>query len=72
MGHLRRRHGAGFASKCRAKVVINNERAGAEGNVLQHIRNVDSFFCVWYGVENHSVILFREEVYFCFRNVSKR
>ena len=61
-----------MASKCGAKIVINSERAGAEGNVLQHMRNVDSFFCVWYGVENHSVILFREEVYFCFRNVSKR
>ena len=61
-----------MASKCGAKVVINSERAGAEGNVLQHMRNVDSVFRMQFGVENHSVILFREEVYFCFRNISKR
>ena len=36
--------GAGFASKCGAKVVINNEHACMKRNVLQHKRNVCCFF----------------------------
>ena len=43
-GRLKLCAAALMASKCGAKVVINSERAGAEGNVLQHMRNVDSFF----------------------------
>ena len=56
--HGRRGNGAGLTSKCGAKVVINNERAGEKGNVLQHMRNVDSVFRMQFGVENHSVKLF--------------
>ena len=59
-------------SNLSAKVLKIIERAGAEGNVLQHTRNVDSVFRMLFGVENHSVKLFRAGVYFCFRNVSKR